>query len=627
MSRNSIGIILAACIVLAPDHPMNARTLNASPRGPTVPSSTAALSFSSFAGLATAYTSAVAWGDYDNDGNMDILQAGTVTTSPFGPSLYHNNGDGTFSNLDIGLPAAHSPAVAWGDYDNDGWMDFILTGYNSPAGGGITHLYRNNGNSTFTYVPTTLPGVYVGSVAWADFDNDGRSDVLLAGYADVVASGLCRIYHNNGDGTFSDMSAGFPGVYDAAVAAADFDNDGRMDVLITGNMGTPATPVSISRVYHNNGDGSFTDVGAGLVGVRESAVAVADLSGHGSSDIILCGDSGTGGVQVRTTRVYRNNGDGTFVEMGPGLVGVNGGSVSIADCEGDGTPDVLLTGYSGTVGVTNVYINDGAYGFTSVTSTPPKVWYSSVAWADIFGSGHMQFLLTGTTTGDPSGAYAAAWNVGGTSVLTNAPPNPPTGLTSHYADGQIVMSWNTASDDRTPAAGLTYNIRVGTTPGGSEICSALARNSDGRRKLPAFGNAQHRTTWALTVAPTGAYYWSVQAIDASYLASPFAGEGTVGVEAAGAAASEPVLRLQGAQPVHGDLKVSFTLPAERGLTLAVYDVTGRRVAVLLEGRFPAGVHEAVWRASERRKLTSSGVYFVCLATSAGWDVRRVVALQ
>src|ERR1019366_2967774 len=171
--------------------------------------------------------SLIAWGDYNNDGRLDVLIAGATngyTGIPFPPTirpvtqLYRNDGNGVFTPVATGLPGVTRGAAAWGDFNNDGYLDLVLTGStNNYFTGEISRIYRNNGDGTFTDIGAGLPGVYGGAVAWGDFDNDGRLDLLLTGTTNGTASGaISRIYHNNGDGTFSN-SVTFPGVYLSSV--------------------------------------------------------------------------------------------------------------------------------------------------------------------------------------------------------------------------------------------------------------------------------------------------------------------------------------------------------------------------------------------------------------------------
>src|SRR5947207_2334866 len=149
--------------------------------------------------------------DYDNDGLMDFAFAGDGTTE----ALYHNNGNGTFTDVTAtsGLnPRQNSNAIAWGDYNNDGFLDLYIS-RGDPAGNGLLGgtLYRNNGNGTFTDV-TAAAGVTQNSNSWAaiwgDYDNDGFLDLFIArpGTTRIGVGNANLLYHNNGDGTFTDVA-------------------------------------------------------------------------------------------------------------------------------------------------------------------------------------------------------------------------------------------------------------------------------------------------------------------------------------------------------------------------------------------------------------------------------------
>jgi len=105
----------------------------------------------------------------------------------------------------------------------------------------------------------------------------------------------------------------------------------------------------------------------------------------------------------------------------------------------------------------------------------------------------------------------------------NLPPSPPTGLTAQVAGDEVTLAWDPGTDDHTPASALTYNLRIGTTPGGNELLSGMANPADGYRWVAQTGNVQQRTSW-MGKLPPGPYYWSVQAVDGAYLGSAYATE-------------------------------------------------------------------------------------------------------
>ncbi len=269
-------------------------------------------------------TGGVAVFDYDNDGLLDIFFTNGAeipslikSTPAFSNRLFHNNGDGTFTDVTekAGLAGVgYSMGAAAGDYDNDGFVDLYVTGVNR------NQLFHNNGNGTFTDVtakagvPGTVPGIgkaWSVTAGWVDYNNDGRLDLFVVNYLnyDLKTAAVCSteqlptycspndfqglpniLYRNNGDGTFTDVSAAshisqYVGK-GMGVAFADYDDDGFTDIFVS-NDTFP------NLLLHNNGDGTFTDVAmtAG-VAYNETGKTVAgmgtdfrDLDNDGRPDI------------------------------------------------------------------------------------------------------------------------------------------------------------------------------------------------------------------------------------------------------------------------------------------------------------------------------------------------------
>lgn len=327
--------------------------------------------------------SGVAVFDYDNDGWPDIfLVNGTLLPSDTRAAkskptshLFHNNRDGTFTDVTAQaglLDTGWGQGVCVGDYDNDGHDDLYVTGY------GKNRLYHNEGNGTFREVagPAGVAGTgkeWGTGCAFIDYDRDGKLDLIVSNYvhfslADTPPPGgaisciwkgvpvMCGprgldsapniLYHNLGNGKFADVSKASgiqntPGHYCFSVSTLDYDDDGWPDIYIA----CDSTP---SILYHNNHNGTFTDVAA-EAGVafnedgREQAgmgSTVADYNRDGRLDIFKTNFSDD------TPTLYTNNGDGTFTDNTlPAGVGINpqdlGWGAMFMDVDNDGWPDIL----------------------------------------------------------------------------------------------------------------------------------------------------------------------------------------------------------------------------------------------------------------------------------------------
>ena len=475
------------------------------------------------AGLPGVGYSSVAWGDYDDDGDLDILLTGINPSGDRISRVYRNDG-GTFNDIAAGLPGVGVGSVAWGDYDNDGDLDILLTGFLAPLST-VSRVYRNDGG-TFTDIGAGLPHVGDGSVAWGDYDNDGDLDILLTGY-DADYNPISRVYRNDG-GTFTDIGAGLPGVGEASVAWGDYDNDGDLDILLTGEV---FGATRIARVYRNDG-GTFTDIAAGLPGVANGSAAWGDYDNDGDLDILLNGDPFSGDS---ISRVYRNDG-GTFTDIQAGLLGV-AGSVAWGDYDNDGDLDILLTGEAaGGNRISRVYRNDDGT-FTDIAAGLPGVVAGSVAWGDYDNDGDLDILLTGFN--DAGGRICRVYrNDGGT---FNEAPGSPTDLAAAIDSTSVTLSWTAPADHpttpggtATPSDGLSYNLRVGTAPGAGDVVGPMSFGGttappDGQRKVPQRGPIQG-TSWTLADLTAGrTYYWSVQAIDTALAGGHFATEGSFAI--------------------------------------------------------------------------------------------------
>jgi hypothetical protein len=266
------------------------------------------------------------WGDYDNDGDLDLYLVNFGSAN----KLFRNNGDGTFTDVTTGALAdnGNGAAAAWADYDNDGYVDLYISKENQP-----NKLLHNNGDGTFTDVtPATLADAGQSEgVAWGDYDNDGDLDLYVANLGTAN-----KLFRNDGGGNFTDVSAS-AGVNDAfngtGVAWGDYDNDGDLDLfLVNAQTGT-------DKLFRNNGDGTFTDV-SNLLPVDSGngrSVAWGDYDNDGDLDLYITNFG-------QANKLFRND-NGTFVDATAGTpLGDTGNSRGAAwgDFDGDGDLDLYL---------------------------------------------------------------------------------------------------------------------------------------------------------------------------------------------------------------------------------------------------------------------------------------------
>jgi predicted nucleotidyltransferase len=339
------------------------------------------------------HNSAIVFEDIDNDNDPDVLITGENASGTEIANLYLNNGNGVFTFRTTPFDGVKESSVAFEDVDGDNDLDLLITGINS-SNQAIATFYTNFGNGNFLQTPnTSVNGVFRSSIDFADIDGDNDVDLIISG-RNSSANRTTELYTNNGTGSFTIvLGTNFNDLRYSSIKFEDVDNDNDPDLILTGEG------ISVQRVanlFINDGTGSFTMVkDSPLEGVLWSSTAAADVDGDTDLDLIISGINTSNQI---VTNLYTNDGSGnyTIVNNTP-FDGIQSGSIAMADVDGDGDNDVLITGVNpSNLGIAKLYLNNGTGIFTQVLNTPfDGVRNSSIAFEDIDGDNDLDVLITG----------------------------------------------------------------------------------------------------------------------------------------------------------------------------------------------------------------------------------------
>jgi len=445
------------------------------------------------------------WGDYDNDGDLDLAMSGVTASGTFITQICRND-SGSFVIIEPGIPGLYASSLAWGDYDSDGDMDLMLTGASDT--GSYAELYANN-NGIFEEVSAGLPGTDHGQVHWVDFDNDADLDLFMTG------SWMSVLFEND-NGIFTE-SVEFDALQNSRCDWGDYNNDGFQDLLLTGDNGGGF----ISKIYRNV-QGVFEEIPASFEGLFSGTAEFIDFDVDGDLDISL---SGFDLYLEPRLMFFTNEGNGQFEEFSTYILGVALSAVEWADYDSDGDPDIFISGKTAGCGgiTTNIWRNTGTGFEEDFTTSFPGFTKVSAKWADYENDGDMDILLTGLSATSAPVTILYRNNFGTNAFVSNILPIAPQTLNSQVDGDKVLLSWSRGSDTETHYMGLSYNLRLGSEILGTDILSPLSILSTGYRMVPSIGNAGQDTSLLISGLDPGTYFWSVQCIDHAYGGSSFSG--------------------------------------------------------------------------------------------------------
>lgn len=510
----------------------------------------------------------ISWIDYDNDGDLDLFYNGDNYPNK-DVKLYKNN-NGTFDEINIdSIVKTSDGSIDWGDYDNDGDMDLLITGINNNS---MSKIYQNNNSSFKEVFKSTLNNVK-GSGIWGDYDNDGDLDIFLAG------SGISKIYQNT---NHSFVEVANENIIDLKGSTKnvwfDMDNDGDLDLIIYGEN---LEGNQLTWVYKNN-ENTFVEYFHTLPCYRyPGSVVCGDINNDGLLDIIVSGITAI--TNIPWTRIYLNTGSSfTLVYWGSIPAGMSDINDILGDYDNDGDLDLFITGTCWSI----LYKNYGDSFIEVLPNNILNMGYSSATWGDYDNDGDLDLAILGSNIDDQLHQILNAKIYKNQSQKKNTTPNTPTNLQATPSGFDVTFTWDKASDAETPQDGLNYNLYLYKDGDTTFIRSPQAFTANhtlnGRNKIVSRGKIQYPSNgYKIKGLANGTYKWSIQAIDAGYKASAFATEGSFIINYDGVNSVENKEILIFPNPVQNTLQISNlqVLNNAKEVKISICNIEGKELFV------------------------------------------------
>ncbi|MBI1224927.1 MAG: hypothetical protein GC192_06785 [Bacteroidetes bacterium] len=438
------------------------------------------------------------WGDYDNDGDLDLYVGNNIGFENY---LYRNEGGENFTKV-LGDPivssTGYSHGVSWGDYDNDGFLDMFVAVYWETA---FNLLYHNNGDGTFSEVTNnaiTNEASRSVSGVWGDYDNDGLLDLFVANTGGQNNS----LYHNAGGGNFQRVTTGTivnDGGSSVGASWADYNNDGYFDLFVTNAGNEPC------YLYQNNGNGTFTKITTGnIVTDRGNAhgSAWADWDNDGDLDLFVARDGDNNSL-------YRNDGNDSFTSIQNEITTAGGFSFGAAwaDYDHDGDLDLFVANREGTGNFFYKNLKGTCKNWTSIkligtNSNKSAIGAKILVTATINGQSVTQIrMISGQTGGGTGGqnSLVASIGLGNASVIASIQVIWPSGYRQTLSNQAVNQFLVITEDDAAEVSGQVYYEENIDCNSGSGLPQAA--QSANYRSVQA-GNWNSASTWAGGVVPS-----------------------------------------------------------------------------------------------------------------------------
>lgn len=561
----------------------------------------------------------MAFGDYDNDGDLDLATIGAHFLGGVYSNqarVFRNDGNWLFTPTDFYLGDFVDGGIAWGDYDKDGWLDLVMNGSPFIASvNGDMKLFHNDQGLGFTLQPFSFHDFCASTVLWADLDNDFDPDILCAGQNNTMGhnADLC-LYYNLGAGEFAYNTLptlpNFLRLPSLFLNTVDYDQDGYLDLCASGASNSSGSGDGYTLLWKHNPQGGFTSVfgnanpgGGGIVWFDYDRDYDLDLMYNGS-------EFGVGDLMI----LQRNDG-ATFTQIEHQFPAVYMGAMCAGDYDNDGDDDLFISGGTSAHCLASIYRQDSPGVYVAEDLGLHPLGESHAYWADLDNDSDLDLAYTGRGMGDATMFYRNEC------MIPNQPPTPPL-LSYNPATGFLISG---ATDSATSVRSLTYDLRIGTYPGGADIYNPPADPASGFRRVPGSGRPNFS---AHRLAPGAIYYAAAQAIDGGFMGSAWGPEICIDL-------SSPVQdNVQNPQisiypnPCATELHIKATSSGATPLAGDIYNLKGQKVATLTREYAQGASGSLVWNCKDQNGIrAANGIYLLRITCGSQVDTTRILLLQ
>jgi VCBS repeat-containing protein len=468
---------------------------------------------------------AVAWGDFDRDGDQDVAVMGTGNTGAV-TKIYENR-NGVFIDTNQNFAKLYGGDISWVDLNKDGWIDLVVSGFNATP---QTKVYINDKGTSFN--PSAeygLPQLYSSKMAWGDLDNDGDIDLAISGIDKDEKYVFNILYKEDNQNKFviepKTLSGStcyicysFQGFIKGDLKIVDVDLDGDNDIVYNGESSS-GQPIS-NTIYNSHIKTATYNNYNQPLSLKNSTIEVAKMNASQSNLTVLSsGVDSNGANQFYASTILMGDNSGPGMAMGVPFPKLKSGDIAVADFNNDGTNDILFTGEnSAGIPTTKLYFQDTNGNYKESPIVLEGLRNSTANWVDYDMDGDLDLFLTGTSA---TGGAKSLLYVSNIANKKNVAPPAVSGLIAEdLGNGKIKFKWSAPKDDY--STNLGYVIKLGTTPGGTELSNTESNLTTGTRLItkPA---AIYTGFYEMQLNP-GKYYWSVQAVDTGLKGGAFSAE-------------------------------------------------------------------------------------------------------